>query len=326
MATYKVIQDIEAEDKLIGPLTLKQSIYAGIAALCGYLSFVVATKGLSLLLAIFLPPTLFFAFFAFPWGRDQSTEIWALAKIRFYIKSRRRLWDQTGVKDLVTITAPKHESRKLTNGLTENEVQSRLNALASTLDSRGWAVKNVYSIPPLVAQQPSDRLLDISNLPQQVAPEGITLADDIMDDNNARAHQLQEMVTAASSSHKQSLLEHMQRGDMPTLPAPVGQMGTDYWFTNNPVSMPQAAPITDANLSDELHELKDTGVNDHLKIIQPLPPASSPAAPPAPTQPTIPTPDPATIHLSQRDDLNISTIARIAKGEDSGNEVVISLH
>ena len=31
MATYKVIQDIEAEDKLIGPLTLRQFIYAGYA-------------------------------------------------------------------------------------------------------------------------------------------------------------------------------------------------------------------------------------------------------------------------------------------------------
>jgi len=39
MATYKVIQDIEAEDKLVGPLTLRQFIYAAIAAICGYLSF-----------------------------------------------------------------------------------------------------------------------------------------------------------------------------------------------------------------------------------------------------------------------------------------------
>ena len=32
MAVYKVIQDIEAEDKLLGPLTLKQFIFAVIAA------------------------------------------------------------------------------------------------------------------------------------------------------------------------------------------------------------------------------------------------------------------------------------------------------
>ncbi len=36
MATYKVLQDIEAEDKLLGPLTLKQFIFAVVTlAFCG---------------------------------------------------------------------------------------------------------------------------------------------------------------------------------------------------------------------------------------------------------------------------------------------------
>jgi hypothetical protein len=35
MATYKVIQDIEAEDKLVGPLSLKQFIFALIAIFLG---------------------------------------------------------------------------------------------------------------------------------------------------------------------------------------------------------------------------------------------------------------------------------------------------
>src|SRR5262245_43987443 len=99
MASYKVIQDIEAEDKLVGPLSLRQFIYAGIAALCGYLSFFSLSKGLGLLLFIFVPPMLFTGFFAFPFGRDQPTEVWALAKIRFFLKSRKRIWDQSGVKD-----------------------------------------------------------------------------------------------------------------------------------------------------------------------------------------------------------------------------------
>src|SRR5262249_458038 len=152
----------------------------------GYVSFVLATKGLSLLLAVTLPPMVFTGFFAFPWGRDQSTEIWALAKIRFYLKSRKRLWNQTGVKDLVTITVPKKHTKQVTNGLSEDEVQSRLNALASTLDSRGWAVKNVYTIPPLVAQHASDRLVDVADMPHEVPlpGESVTLADDILDSDN----------------------------------------------------------------------------------------------------------------------------------------------
>src|SRR3982750_3914966 len=143
MATYKVLQDIEAEDKLLGPLTLRQFIYAGIAALCGYIIFLLASKGAAPLAIIFLPPMALCAFFAFPWTKDQPTEVWALARIRFYIKPRKRIWDQTGIKELVTITAPKVVDHNYSNGLSEGEVRSRLRALADTIDSRGWAIKNV---------------------------------------------------------------------------------------------------------------------------------------------------------------------------------------
>src|SRR6202167_364448 len=98
MATYKVIQDIEAEDKLVGPLTLRQFIYAGIAALSGYLGFLTASKGAPFMLGVFAPITFVCGFFAFPWGKDQPTEVWALAKIRFFLKPRRRIWDQTGAQ------------------------------------------------------------------------------------------------------------------------------------------------------------------------------------------------------------------------------------
>jgi hypothetical protein len=143
MATYKVLQDIEAEDKLIGPLTLRQCIYAGIAMGCSYLSVLATSKHAAFVLVLFVPVIGICSFFAFPWRQDQPTEVWALAKIRFYLKPRRRIWDQSDVKQLVTITAPKHVERVLTNGLNQDEVRSRLNALASTIDSRGWAIKNV---------------------------------------------------------------------------------------------------------------------------------------------------------------------------------------
>ena len=53
MSTYKVLQDIEAEDKLIGPLTLRQFIYALVAAFNGYLTFMVITKGIAFMAAFF---------------------------------------------------------------------------------------------------------------------------------------------------------------------------------------------------------------------------------------------------------------------------------
>src|SRR5882724_11161138 len=101
MATYKVLQDIEADDKLLGPLTFRQFIYAGVAAINLYLCFLAVTKGFPVGIVIFFPFVVVGGFFAWPWSGDQPTEIWALAKIRFLVKPRKRIWNQSGVRELV---------------------------------------------------------------------------------------------------------------------------------------------------------------------------------------------------------------------------------
>ena len=72
MATYKVIQDIEAEDKLVGPLTLRQFIYAGVSAVALYICFLAYTGHATFLLAVFLPIAAASGFFAFPWSAAPS--------------------------------------------------------------------------------------------------------------------------------------------------------------------------------------------------------------------------------------------------------------
>ena len=87
MATYKLIQDVEAEDHILGPLTLRQFIFALVGIFCWYLSFIIFVKHVYFGLIISLPPALFCTFFAIPFGRDQPTEIWALAKLRFLVQA-----------------------------------------------------------------------------------------------------------------------------------------------------------------------------------------------------------------------------------------------
>ena len=234
MATYKVIQDIEAEDKLIGPLTLRQFIYAGIAAVFLYLSYFVTTHGLAFAMVFFLPIALFTGFLAFPWGRDQPTEVWALAKIRFMLKPRRRVWDQSGIKELVTITAPKQVVMNYTNNLSQDEVRSRLQALASTIDTRGWAVKNAGLVgatqTDLMAN--SDRLVGPALLPKPVDDTDIRASDDIMDEqNNAGAQRLQSMIDQSAKDHRNKILENLNN-NTPT--DPKAAKPADYWFLNQP--------------------------------------------------------------------------------------------
>lgn len=233
MATYKVLQDIEAEDKLVGPLTLWQFIYALIAGFCIYLGAIAVMKGVPYFLIILTPISLFVTFLAIPWSGEQPTEVWALAKLRFFLKPRRRIWDQTGMTELVTVTAPKREVRYYSNGLSKGEVNSRLRALASTLDSRGWAVKNVSvnlatSAPSYSA---SDRLIDISSTPQDIPALDIRPDDDMLDEQaNPVAHTFDTMIDEATSEYHKTLVNRMNN----TLPVSANDASyTQYTSSQN---------------------------------------------------------------------------------------------
>src|SRR3989344_4571783 len=254
MAIYKVLQDIEAEDKFVGPLTLKQFIFMAIAFVSGYLAFFAATRHIYFLLGPLLPLMLVSGFLGFPFKRDQPTEIWLLAKIRFWFKPRIRIWDQSGENDLVTITAPKKIEHFLTNNLTQVEVKSRLKALAETIDSRGWAAKdanvNLYSPTAVTYAAPnSDRLVGSSTLPQtkNIVTADVQASDDMLDEkHNPKAKHLGKMLQESAVKHRESTLKHLQsvRTTKPKLaeqkpiqekqapkePAP------DYWFMNKPDS------------------------------------------------------------------------------------------
>lgn len=363
MATYKVIQDIEAEDKLLGPLTFRQFVYALITAVFGYFCVIAVMKNALFLLIIFLPPALFTGFFAFPWGRDQPTEVWALAKIQFMLKSHKRIWDQSGVKELVTITAPKRVEEEYTDGLSQTEVKSRLHALADTLDSRGWVVKNVnvnaYAQPSLMAGQSSDRLIDISSMPHEVPNFDVNAADDMMDaQSNPLAQQFDQMIAASSQAHHQQIVQQLAQPQAPPLPQPIqnGQTPADYWFLNQPTQPPiipknsamfthdqVVLPGSVANVADtarptadelalaeklKAQQSKPEVAYSHLRTIQPLgnQTARPPQPQPAPAAPA--PPDPDILQLATNNDLNIATLARQANKpkEPPEGEVVISLH
>jgi hypothetical protein len=306
MAVYKVIQDVEAEDKLVGPLTFRQFVYALVACGFGYLSFFLATHHAGIVAIIFLPVALISGFFAFPWGRDQPTEIWALAKIRFYFKSRKRIWDQSGAKELVTITAPKRVVTNYTNGLDQNEVHSRLRVLADTLDSRGWAVRNANPNSPnqvvqAISNQNSDRLVVASPAPVPMIETDVKDADDIMDaQNNPIARQFDNMMTASAQAHRQQIVDNLQQTKQGQPVADTAGGGNGRWFLNQPLQSatnssqnavtfneqvvtpgaPQASlPVAPATPTDEEEELiKKIEAEDsrpavsyaHLHTIQPL--------------------------------------------------------
>jgi hypothetical protein len=352
MATYKVIQDIEAEDKLIGPLTLRQFIYGCICAICLYLSFLVLTKHAAVLVILFLPVALLSGFFAFPWKSSQPTEVWALAKVRFLFKPRRRIWDQSGIKELVQITAPKLVQDGLIDPLTQTEVKSRLTALADLIDTRGWAIKNVT--PGTFSPVGTDRLVDITTTPVIVPSVDIQASDDLLDEvNNPVALHLEQMITASTQAHRQQIRQELLDTTDPSSSSTIAP-NNDYWFLNQP--KPQnltqgnkifgqpvvvgpgtvvnqtyidssKANLEERALTEQLksQQTESDMVNSNLHVLSRFP-APSPRA--AVTPSVTPVTDPAILGFAARDDLNISTLSRQVnhQSDDGSDEVIVNLH
>ncbi len=248
MATYKVIQDVEAEDKILGPLSLKQFAFAGVAMAISFLAFMVAKATVIYTAIVFVPLIVPPLLLALPLGRDQPTDVWLAAQIRFFLKPRRRIWDQSGIKDLVTITVPKRIERIYTNGLDQNEVRSRLKALADTIDSRGWAVKNVnvnlYSNP--AHANISDRLVDPASLPQTVQATDIRADDDMLDPfSNPTAQHFDQLVQQAALDRRADAMATVQAARQQTASQQPATTPDDFYFLHQP---PQEQVPRDATM------------------------------------------------------------------------------
>lgn len=140
MATYKVPQDVEADDKLIGPFSFRQFVYLIIVALSIALAW--GLGQIFIALAILpLPIVLFFGALALPLRKDQPMEIYMAAMLSFLLKPRRRVWDPDGVDSPIEIVAPKVVEQKLTKDLSQEDAEQRISYLANIVDSGGWAIR-----------------------------------------------------------------------------------------------------------------------------------------------------------------------------------------
>ncbi len=350
MGTYKVIQDIESEDKLFGPFSLRQFIYLIIVIISLFLAFKLVTARLWYISIVLIPHTAFFAMLAAPFGHDQSNEIWLLAKIRFMFKPRKRIWDQTGMTELVTITVPKHVERHLTDNLTQTEVRSRLKALANTIDTRGWAVKNIDmgTYNQYALGMNSDRLVDVSSVTQAPPVDDIPSSFDVLDEySNPAVQNINNLMNTSEQIHHQQLVSMMQQAQQVPQPVTV-DANNPAWFTQNspqPQQVPQPVvpmtpivPITPpapepVQAIPQVQPLAQAPIVIDQQPVQVQ--AQAPAPEPVQNNPqiapssSVTTPsDAAILELANNDDLNIATIARQADKavEQSGDgEVVVSL-
>lgn len=136
MAEYTVPQDVEAEDKLLGPFSFRQFLYLivmvagiGVAWLLGNMLLPLAI--------IPLPIIIIFGALALPIRKDQPMETYLVALVNFYLKPHKRLWTPGQPESTIQISAPKKAEGPYKRNLSADEVSHRLSYLSNLVDESG---------------------------------------------------------------------------------------------------------------------------------------------------------------------------------------------
>ena len=225
MASYKVPQDVEADDKLIGPFTFRQFIYLIIVAMAIALAWALSRVFVGLAV-IPLPVVIFFGALALPLRKDQPMEIYMAAIVSFYIKPRMRMWDPDGVESNIEIAAPKTVEEQRTKDITETEAERRFSYLANIVDTQGWAIRGATN----------SGVLPINNDLYLEAQE----ATDVLDTNTSVAHGFDQMMAQSTEKMKEEARERMFQASQPeAMTAPQqAQMQPQIQFQAAPVQTP----------------------------------------------------------------------------------------
>lgn len=297
MAVYKVPQDVEADDKLLGPFSFKQFVFLIVAV--GMIALAWGLFSVLPPLAIIpVPIALFFGALALPLRKDQPMEVYLAAVISFMLKPKQRLWRADGTERMVEVIAPRVEEKQYGKGYDQAEVNRRLSYLATLVDTHGWSVRGVDN--PNSSVRGSSMQADWYNEAQA--------AQDPLDPSSKTARAFETLIERADEKRHDDIVQQMQRAQttQPATPPHDDQAYSLQTSTFNPYPTMQQSIITPIGE-------------------QPATPARDDQA----TPPSTPPVSPAIMDLARNhSDLSVASLqreaGRIQKEHDK--EVVISLH
>lgn len=139
MGTYKVPQNVEAEDKILGPLSLKQFIYALIGLAWGFITFALFREVIILWVLIGVPPAIFLLALGLYQKEDQSLETFIIAMFQFAMRPKKRLWHKEPIAEVFHLEPPPPKPEMAHRD--PREVRGQLQRLAELVDTRGWSAK-----------------------------------------------------------------------------------------------------------------------------------------------------------------------------------------
>lgn len=320
MAQYKVPQDVEAEDKLLGPFTFRQFIYLIVTVGSAGMSF--AFFQIFPLLAIIpLPITFFFAILALPLKKDQPMETYLAAIVSFYLKPRKHIWLSGQRESTILITAPKKVEKSRTRNITEEEASHRLSFLAEIVDSEGYSIHNNSSTtmqPEVIAE--ANSVTDIFDSPSPVIAQ-IIQQEQVSHHNELLAQMRTAIERAESIGGVES--PNISKFSTPSSIKPL---------TTSPPSSTTVSPLITPTPSEAPSTTPPSSlpIQSQPPSTTPPPSPSSPIelqAPPEPDLPNLP-PSQDMIALANNPNYSVQTIQQEAERINKKNieEVFISLH
>lgn len=305
MAVYKVPQDVEADDKLIGPFSFRQFVFILVMIGSLYATYLFFTIS-PLLVMIPLPIAVFFGILGLWPRKDQPIEVYLAALLHFWTSPRKKIWDQEGHIEHVRINVPKREVPHYTDGLQTYQVKSRLHNLAATLDSRGWAAKNLQGnqVPRYTQQSPqsaqSDRLI-MPAIATSTMIDNEAEADVLDAESNPIGQNFQQLVDQSTAERQEILRKQFQEA---AAMSASGEELDDQHLNFNPYPEMRQSVVQPRSPQHQVNQPSDDNSvqNDDQNSSDDREVSTGETAPTN-----------AILNLANNSDLNVSTIARQAE-------------
>jgi len=236
MASYKVPQNVETEDKILGPLSVKQFVYVIIGLMWAFLMWRIFSSYIIVAVILALPVTGFFFLLGFGQREGVPFEDYLVAFLRFLLVPRKRTWIKDDSKEVIIRDTPKPED--LLKPKEKNVSTGQLKQLASIIDTRG----NFKDPTIQVHDDDNEAALYANRIigPAQnngqtsVAGQVATVRDDVLDDANQRSaavgqllHNTEQDVRSKAVAQVQQALQQapaQQQQPAPIATQPVNQV------------------------------------------------------------------------------------------------------
>lgn len=230
MGQYKVPQNVESEDKLVGPLTMKQFIYAIIGLAWAFLIWRLfmggGPVGILMMVVLITPISGFMFLLAFGRREEQSFENYLIALIRFSVMPRKRTWMKDDYKGEVIVDAPPPPKPSAPTKEDLDHVRSRLQQISLVVDTRGHAKPESIQLPDETnrAAQFSERVFTPDELTKTILPdEDMQVTDDVIAqaENAPQAQRVGEMLQNVEHDIREQARQQMtEQLNNPDVPAP----------------------------------------------------------------------------------------------------------